>query len=69
VRYSSPTMNDKMSSVVNNTQGIVCFWEHWDWRGLSFKHGPRTAVARMPWWFNDRASSMGPPFWALPGSY
>ncbi|MEU8777363.1 peptidase inhibitor family I36 protein [Streptomyces sp. NPDC048606] len=50
-------MPDATSSVVNNTRGGVCFYEHTNYGGLEFRIGAGEKWASVPSWINDRISS------------
>ncbi|MFB6889069.1 peptidase inhibitor family I36 protein [Kitasatospora sp. NPDC056327] len=50
-------MQDAASSVVNNTGGGICFYEHNGYLGAEFKVGPHEQWASVPSWINDRISS------------
>ncbi|MGE7387000.1 peptidase inhibitor family I36 protein [Streptomyces sp. NPDC004126] len=50
-------MQDRASSVVNNTGNSVCFYEHNDYGGLEFRIGPREKWSSVPSWINDKISS------------
>ncbi|MDX2514826.1 peptidase inhibitor family I36 protein [Streptomyces stelliscabiei] len=34
--WTDTYMNDKISSMVNNSSSAFCFYEHWDLKGLTF---------------------------------
>lgn len=50
--------NDSISSVYNNSFQGMCLYEHYNYGGLQFKVEGRSGVAAMPWWFNDKGSSL-----------
>ncbi|CAL9640146.1 hypothetical protein SUDANB120_06321 (plasmid) [Streptomyces sp. enrichment culture] len=50
-------MQDRTSSVVNNTGSSICFYEHNGYGGLEFRIGPREKWASVPSWINDKISS------------
>ncbi|MEU9334892.1 peptidase inhibitor family I36 protein [Streptomyces sp. NPDC048290] len=52
--------HDITSSIVNNSGSAYCFYEHPDYGGLQFRIGPWERWASVPYWINDRISSLHP---------
>lgn len=53
-------MQDVTSSVLNNTGGSVCLYEHNGYGGLEARIGPGAKWSAVPSWINDRISSLRP---------